>query len=277
MTIRRTVSTGVLVFPVILLILFAGCTGLVPTDGSGISEEEITVFSAASLTGAITDLSGLFEEKYPGTVVIHNFDNSNALRTQIEHGAKADIFISADMGQMTALLEKGCIDEQSVVIILENALAVIIPVENPASITEIRDLGYPGVRLVIGADGTPFGRYTREILEKYRDDPQYGSVFVDTIYSNIVSEEMSVGSVMPKIILGEADAAFLYKSDILKRYNDQVIRIEIPEAYNVVARYPAGILKESANKNLAEEYVNFLTGPEGGILLREYGFDPTHV
>jgi len=105
-------------------------------------------------------------------------------------------------------------------------------------------------------------------------DPAYGEAYREAVMGNVISEETAVSSVVPKLTLGEADAAFVYKSDVSKGDLDNVARIDIPTEYNVMATYPLGILTESSHKTEAESFIAFVRSPDGSAILTEYGFDP---
>ncbi|BBL67598.1 molybdate ABC transporter substrate-binding protein [Methanoculleus chikugoensis] len=268
------VSTPATLVAVTLMIiaglLVAGCTTTEETPG----ETTLTVFTAASLTGAFTDIGKAYEAQNENVKVDFVFDGSQTLRTQIEQGANADIFVSASTKHMKALQDGGFMDNSTVVPFLGNSLALIVPVDNPAGITGLADLNKPGVKIVIGTKDVPFGDYTRQMFEKMAADPAYGPAYKDAVMKNVVSEETAVSSVVPKLALGEADAAIVYKSDVSKDDLTKVTRLDIPAEYNVVATYPLGILAESPGKTEAESFIAFVRGPDGSAILTEYGFDP---
>jgi len=253
-------------------LLAAGCTSIAASSGT--SQTTLTVFTAASLTGAFTDIANAYEEHHPGVKIDLVFDGTQALRTQVEQGATPDIFVSANAKHMNALKDEGFMDNGTVVYFVENAIAVIVPADNPANITGLADLAKPGVKLVIGTKDVPFGSYTRQVLDKMAADPAYGQAYKDAVMANVISEETAVSSVVPKLVLGEADAAFVYKSDVQPADKDKVQRITVPPEYNVVAEYPLGILAESQQKNVASAFIVYITGPDGNAVLKEYGFDP---
>jgi molybdate transport system substrate-binding protein len=262
-------TAGILI---LALLLTAGCTssGSEPVRGN----VELTVFAAASLTGAMTDIAKAYETVHPDTKIILNFDGSQALRTQIEEGARADLFLSANTRHMTALRGRGLIVNDSVRIFAKNRLALIVPKHNPANITGIPDLSRPGVRLVMGTKEVPFGDYTRQVLEKMADDPAYGSAFHDAVMANVISEEPSVTSLIAKLRLGEADAGIAYASDVNGGDREIVTSIAVPDKYNVIASYPLGIVEESTVKDRAAAFAEFITSPEGSAILARYGFTP---
>ncbi|MDN7025313.1 molybdate ABC transporter substrate-binding protein [Methanoculleus sp. FWC-SCC1] len=258
---------------IVAALMAAGCTG---TTEAPPSEEQttLTVFTAASLTGAFTDIGKAYESQNPGLKIDLVFDGSQALRTQIEQGASPDVFVSANVKHMKALEVAGFMDNETVELFVENSVAVIVPVDNPANITTLTDLANPGVKLVIGTKDVPFGSYTRQVLDKMANSSAYGAEYREAVMGNVISEETAVSSVVPKLTLGEADAAFVYKSDIKQEYRDELTRIDIPAEYNVVAQYPLGILAESQQKDAAAAFVAFVRGTDGSGILTEYGFDP---
>lgn len=270
----KTSTPATLVAVSILIIaglLVTGCTTAVEVP----EQTTLTVFTAASLTGAFTDIGKAYEAEHENIKVDLVFDGSQALRTQVEQGANADIFVSASTKHMQALQDAGFMDNSTVAPFLANSLALIVPADNPAGITCLADLAKSGVKLVIGTRDVPFGDYTRQMLDKMAADPAYGQAYKDAVMKNVVSEETAVSSVVPKLALGEADAAIVYKSDVSKDDLTKVTRIDIPAAYNVVATYPLGILAELPSKAEAESFIAFVRGPDGSAILTEYGFDPT--
>ncbi len=269
-------GNSILLVSVLLIVAalaVAGCTGTAETQPSD-EQTTLTVFTAASLTGAFTDLGKAYEAQNPDVKIDLVFDGSQALRTQIEQGASPDVFVSANVKHMTALQDAGFMDNDTVELFLENSMAVIVPVDNRANITTLADLAQPGVKIVIGTKDVPFGSYTRQVLDKMANSSAYGPEYKEAVMGNVISEETAVSSVVPKLTLGEADAAFVYKSDIKQEYRDELIRIDIPAEYNVVAQYPLGILAESQQKDAAAAFITFVRGPDGSAILTEYGFDP---
>ncbi|MBA7466730.1 Molybdate-binding protein ModA [subsurface metagenome] len=251
-------------------LLVAGCTTAVETP----EQTTLTVFVAASLTGAFTDIDKAYEAQNANVRVDLVFDGSQALRTQIEQGANPDIFVSASTKHMQVLKDGGFMDNDTVTAFLGNSMALIVPSDNPAGITRLADLAKPDVKIVIGTKDVPFGDYTRKVLDKMASDPAYGETYREAVMANVISEETAVSSVVPKLMLGEADAAFVYKSDVSKDDRDNLIRIDVPAEYNVMATYPLGILAESSHKAQAESFIAFVRGPDGSAILTEYGFDP---
>jgi molybdate transport system substrate-binding protein len=265
MTMTRSISlispaAGIMI---LVLLITAGCT----TSGTAPAAEknELTVFTAASLTGAMTDIAKAYEAQHPDTKIILNFDGSQALRTQIEQGAHADLFLSANSKHMMALQGEGLIVNDSVKTFTKNKLAVLVPKDNRANITGLSDLAQPGIRLVMG---------TKEVLGKMANDSAYGPAYRDAVLNNVVSEEPAVTSLIAKLRLGEADAGIAYASDVSEGDRALVTTIPIPDQYNVIASYPLGIVQDSVARDRAAAFVQFIESPEGNAILTRYGFTP---
>ncbi len=250
------------------LVITCGCTA--PTQTA--QGKQVTVFAAASLTDAFTEIGHNYHTNHSDTNVSFNFDGSQVLQTQIENGAYADIFASASNTQMNALRSKGYMNNSTVNVFAQNKLEVIIPKGNPAYITTMSDLAKPGVKLVIGTQSVPVGNYTLQVLAKMANDTVYGPDYKNRVLSNVVSQEPNVNNIVTKVALGEADAGFVYQSDVPLKQKDQVDKIIIPDRYNVVAQYPIGILKQSKDPVLAQDFINYVNSPAGQAVLQKYGF-----
>jgi len=234
---------------------------------------ELTVFCASSLTGAFEEIGKIYENA-SGDHVVFNFDGTQVLRTQIENGAYADIFVSANANHMNALEAEGYLDNNSISIFTRNKLALIVPKANPGKIHNLTDLARPGIKIVVGTKDVPVGNYTLQILEKLSKDPTFGPEYKQKVLSNVVSQETNVNYVVSKIALGEADAGFAYRSDVTTELADKVARIEIPDEYNIIARYPIGITKQSKYPVQAMEFIKLVKSSDGNDVLKKFGFDP---
>lgn len=249
---------GRLVLLGMLVLLATGCT-------SG-GEQSLVVFAAASLTEAFQELAGEFEAQH-STKVELNFAGSNTLRIQIEQGAQADVFASANQEHMRALLRQSYVDES--ITFARNTLVIVVPESNPASIESIEDLR-GNVKLVIADEAVPAGKYTREALINL--EARYGAGFAGQVLSCVVSQEDSVKGVLSKVAMGEADAGFVYATDALAA-EGRVKVIPLPEEAGVEPEYYAGVLSSSGNKHAAQEFIAFLLSPRGKEILRKHGFE----
>lgn len=253
------------------LMLLTAFTSTILAEDS--TQGELTVFCAASLTDAVGEIAQTFGDTYDENVIT-NFDGTQAIRAQIEQGAYADVFISANKKHIDALMAEGYMDNDTVKVFTENSMTVIVPRDNPGEIYNLSDLSRPGLKIVIGIKEVPVGGYALEILDKLAADPAYGEEYKEAVMNNVVSQETTVNYVVSKVALGEADAGFVYKSDVSPSLADKITRIEIPAQYNVVCEYLLGVLKGSDRPDVAREFVDFVTSSDGKDILSKYGFDP---
>lgn len=243
-------------------------SGDVPTGLSG----DLTVFAAASLTDAFTDMQALLEEANPDLSITYNFAGSQQLATQLAEGADAGVFASANNTQMTAAQDADRIAGEPVIFV-RNRLAVIVPADNPAGLETPADLANDGLKLVVANPDVPVGQYTLEVLDNMSADPEYGADFRTQVEANIVSQEDNVRQVVTKVQLGEADAGIVYVSDVTQDVVDEVTLIEIPEEFNVIAQYPVAAV-EGGDAELAQAFIDYLLSAGGQAVLAQYGFTP---
>jgi len=256
-------------FVLLAAIIVAGCTTEQPKPEQ---KTDLTVFAAASLTGVLNEMAKDYEASHPGVHLVYNFDGSQNLRTQIEQGAYADLFLSANTAQLYPLRDKGLMDNSTVGMFAKNKLAVITPASNPGNITTLSDLARPGTRIVIGTKDVPVGNYVRQILKKMENDTAYGPSYNTSVLGNVISEETVVTAVVTKVQLGEADAGIVYVTDITPENRAQFKILTIPDQYNVIAEYPAGMLTSSQQKEEATAFLAYLKGEKGRATLDKYGF-----
>ncbi len=241
----------------------AGSPGTVPVEG------EITVFAASSLTEAFKEAGFAFSAANPGAEVTFSFAASSALAAQINEGAPADVFASADPASMKLVTDEGLAADPRTFAL--NSPVVVVPKDNTA-ISSFADLAKPGTRLVLAGQSVPIGCYAREVLTKASAaNGGISADFSDKVLANLRSEEANVRAVLTKVQLGEADAGVVYITDIGAAAND-VRKIEIPAQYNVIAQYPIATIKESKEQDVAQAFVAFLLSNEGQAILVKYGF-----
>ncbi len=256
-----------LVFIVIFLsLILAACSGSnVRSD-----PRTLTVYAAASLTDAFTEMGKAFEASHPGVKVVFNFGGSQNLRTQIEQGANADVFASANTKEMDALVSEKFVEAAAPKLFLTNRLVVILPKDNPARITSLQDLAKPGLKLVFAAEEVPAGMYTRQVLTNL--NTRFGADYKDKVLANVVSNENNIRQAVTKVQLGEADASIVYVSDAVAA--PELQKIAIPADVNVIAKYPIASLKESTNSDLANEFIAYVLSANGQATLQKWGFTP---
>ena len=260
-------------FPYLSLVLalsLAGCGSASPAPAPDSEPQTLIVFAAASLNDAFTEIGKNFELANSGVTVTFNFAGSQALRTQIEEGAPADIFASANKTEMDALVTSAHVQQGIPQFFLNNKLVVILPTNNSAGLSKLEDLAEPGIKLVLATEEVPVGKYTRQALEQMNS--QFGEDFKDKVLANVVSNEDNVKQVVAKVQLDEADAGIVYTSDSVAVA--ELKTIEIPNELNVIAEYPIAPLVNSAKVDLATAFINYLLSPDGQSVLRKWGFAP---
>jgi molybdate transport system substrate-binding protein len=232
----------------------------------------ITVFAAASLTDAFNEIAAEFERENPGVEVTFNFAGSSALRTQIEQGARVDVFASADIHQMNTAKQNGVIAASGDRVFVRNLLTIITSAENAAGVNAVADLRKPGIKLVLAAPEVPVGNYSRQMLTKAVSDPALGAGFSDAVLKNLVSNESNVKQVVAKVELGEADAGIVYGSDVTPSVAPKLKTIAIPPSLNVVAEYPIALTRDARNGRTAQAFVEYVSSAAGQAILKKWGF-----
>jgi len=236
----------------------AACGGDDSGGGSGgQSPTEIKVFAAASLTAAFTELGQQYGSANGGTKVTLNFAGSQALATQIQQGAPADVFASADIPNMDKVKDLVGTPQN----FASNLLQVVVEKGNPKGVKGLEDLANPDLKVVLAAPDVPAGKYAQQALEK-------AGVTVKP-----VSEEDNVKAVVTKVSLGEADAGIVYVTDVTAG-GDKVEGVDIPEELNVVATYPIATVKASKAQDQAQAFMDLVLSAQGQQVLEQYGFLP---
>jgi molybdate transport system substrate-binding protein len=242
----------------------AGCKRAAPPPAA---ETRLVVFAAASLRDAFTTLQTDFLWAHPGTEVTFNFAGSQQLRAQLEQGAAADVFASADQKHMGELAKAGRV--AAPVVFARNEPVVVATREAAPKLHNFADL--PSLdRIVVGVPEVPIGRYTLKILDGAAQ--ALGADFRKRVEGKIVSRELDVKHVLAKVTLGEADAAIVYRSDA-RAARDKVAVVDIPSGLNVIAEYPIAVVSNAAHPQLAKAWVDFVRGP-GRQALLDAGFMP---
>jgi len=190
----------------------------------------LTIFAAASLTN-------VFPQIAPNE--LYSFGGSNTLAAQVQQGAPADIFASANTKLPEQLYEQGLVEKP--VVFTRNALILIVPKSNPAHIHSVYDLRKPGVKLDIAAAGVPVGDYTRVVLH---------NLGLDDALSNVVSQETDVREVLAKVALGEADAGFVYTTDA-RTVKGKVATIGIRWSAQPIVQYAVAVVRSRSPNEVA--------------------------
>ena len=244
------------------------------------AETELTVFAAASLTETLTEVKGLYEAANPDIVLTYNFDSSGTLKTQIEEGADCDLFISAGQKQVNQLdisadEEKNpdrldFVLEGSRANLLENKVTLVVPADNPKGIQGFDDLVAllkdGDVLLAMGNSDVPVGQYTQKILKYYELDEEALAKAGKITYGSNVKE------VTTQVVEGSVDCGVVYATDAFSAGLDVVDSATEEMCGRVI--YPAAVMKNSANPDAAQAFLDWLKGPEAMAVFEKVGFSP---
>ena len=251
--------------PISLLVsaaaLAVAACGSSPTSGAASPSAlsgTISVFAAASLTDAFNALGQAFQQKNSGVTVKFNYAGTPTLVTQIEQGAQADVFASADTTNMDRLKTDG-FTSGTPAVFAHNQLEIVVAPGNPKGISSLADLAKPGVIYISEGPTVPAGKYSLQSLKK-------AGVTVTP-----KSLETDVKSVISKIELGEADAGIVYTTDV-KAAGSRVTGVPIADQYNVVATYPIVSVKGTQNSTVADAFIAFVESASGQSTLGSFGF-----
>jgi len=256
---------------IVLGILALAASALLGIPRASVGEDsaqsrDVVVFAAASLKETFEAMAKSFEAAHPGSHVVLQLAGSQELRTQIENGAKADVFASADTRHMSALQDAGLVGKPE--LFARNEPVVITPSANPAGLQRFEDLPR-AKKLIVGVDEVPIGRYTKQVIEKAGKD--LGAAFVKDVEANVVSRELNVRQILAKVTLGEGDAGFVYRTDAAT-VRDKTRVIDIPQRWNVVAEYPIAVTSHPPDPELAKAWVEMVSSPGGQKILSAAGF-----
>lgn len=260
---------------ILFTLLLAACGGTdtsTNTKQSTASPSPVTlnVFAAASLTESFKDIATQYKQAHPNVTITYNFNGSQLLEQQIASGAGADIFASADQTNMKKASDASLVSISKV--FARNKLAVIVPSSNPGKIQRLKDLAQKGKKIVVAAPSVPVGKYMLQVLDKMGKSADYGSGYENAVKGNFVSQEENVKSVVQKVQTGEADAGFVYLTDITQAVSSKVTLIDIPDTFNVIAEYPIAVTKDSKHAQDAQAFIDFVLSTQGQAILSRYHF-----
>lgn len=244
---------------VAVLLASAACgAGTSSTSSSSGDTGMVTVFAASSLTGAFEEIGERFESDNPGATVRFNFLASSDLAAQIEQGAPASVFASADEANMTRVRDSGLLTRDPAVF-ARNRLEIIVPAGNPQNVSGLEDFEGPSLVISLCNEDCPAGKYAREAFDNAAVD-----VHADSL-------ETEVKAVVTRVSLGEADAGIVYKTDI-DAAGERVEGVRISSDDNVMATYPIAALKGAPSE--AQDFVELVTSGRGQSILGKFGFLP---
>ncbi|MFJ2543293.1 molybdate ABC transporter substrate-binding protein [Microbacterium sp. NPDC087589] len=255
---RRTLHRTIAITLAAAALALTGCAVESPTPAGtegaagGAVSGELTVYAAASLSGAFDEIGAAFEQENPDVRVTGVYDGSSTLVTQLLEGAPADVFASADEANMRKL-EDAAVDPA---LFASNTLVIAVPTGNPGGVETLDDLA--DVTTVLCAPEVPCGAASTALLSS-------AGVDVDA-----ASLEQNVTAVLTKVAAGEADAGLVYATDVVGR--DDVEAIVPDGADEVVNHYPIAALSEASNSAGAEAFIAFVLSDEGRRILADHGF-----
>ncbi len=271
----------------VLLVVLAACSngGASPTASTAASAPPtsassatpsrapaaLTIYGAASLKGVLDKVKTTYEAANPGSTLTISTDSSATLETQIEQGAPADVFFSADTTNPKKLVDKA-LAEGAAVTFAGNKLTIIVPPANPAGIKTPADLAKTGVKVIAAGDAVPITRYATQLVANLAKETGYPADFAAKYAANIASREDNVKAIVAKIELGEGDAGIVYVTDA--KASSKVATVDVPGTANVPATYAGVVVKASKNAAAAQAFLTWFAGPEGRAILGTFGFLP---
>jgi molybdate transport system substrate-binding protein len=279
---RNSQSRLIAVVSVLLFVLVA-CSGggaspaarmaasVAPTTDASTAPAALTVYGAASLKGVLDKVKAAYGTANPGSTLMISTDSSATLETQIEQGAPADVFLSADTTNPKKLVDKGLADGAAVTF-AGNKLTVIVPTANPAGIKTPADLAKTGIKVIAAGDEVPITKYATQLVANLAREAAYPADFAARYAANVASREDSVKAVVAKIELGEGDAGVVYVTDA--KASTEVSTIDVPDTANVPATYSGVVVKASTNAAAARAFLTWFAGPVGQAIMSTFGFLP---
>ena len=238
-----------------LVLPFAACGG---DDDGGDPGATLTVYAGSSLTSAFEQIAQEFEAEHDGVDVKFSFGGSSDLVAQIQSGAPADVFASADTANMDKLVDADLAGDEPQDF-ATNVLEIAVPPGNPAGVQSFQDLAKQSVQVVVCAPEVPCGAATQQVADNAG------------VTLHPVSEEQSVTDVLGKVTSGEADAGVVYVTDV-QAAGDGVEGIEFPESDQVVNTYPIAPVEGTDEADLAGEFIEMVLGDTGQQILQDAGF-----
>jgi len=244
-------------------LLVAGCGG---SSTGGAMENaaarkvtgQVVVFAAASLKESFTRIGTEFEAAHPGTTVTFNFGASSTLARNITQGAPADVFAAASPATMKTVTSAGEADGEPAVFV-RNQLQIVVPRGNPAKVTGLADFARADLKIALCAKQVPCGAAAERAFAAAGVVPK-----PDTF-------EQDVKATLTKVVLGEVDAALVYRTDV-RAAGDKVIGVDFPEAAKAINDYPIVALKSAPNAAAAGAFVAFVQSAKGQATLAKAGF-----
>ena len=233
-----------------------GAPGARIGPGGGRVTGTITVSAAASLTKPFKTIGDDFAKRNPGADVKFTFDSSSTLAKQIQEGAPADGFASADEANMTKLTT-GDLIAGSPRVFARNKLTIVVKKGNPKKIRTVANLATAGTISLCGSE-VPCGKYADQILEMAKVKIPTGKI----------TRGQNVKAALSAVADGDAEAGIVYVTDVTDVAGDKVEAVSIPDAQNVIASYPIGVVKASTNPSMMQAFIDDVLSPAGQATLQ---------
>jgi molybdate transport system substrate-binding protein len=234
------------------------------TSSTAAAPQELTVSAASSLKGALTEIGKAFDQANNSKTTF-NFDASGTLQKQIEGGAPVDVFASAALKQLNALVDEKLVDPASVKNFASNEIVLLVPTDSKLGIASFQDLAKADVKKITYGDPkvAPHGVAAEEILNKLG---LFDQVKPKVIYAANVSAALAYVS------KGEVDAGVIFATEAKAGGDKAKIVATSDSSWHSKIVYPIGVVSASKNKTLAQALVDFVAGSEGQKILQSYGF-----
>jgi len=252
------------------LLMVLGLIACTSAEQNSNTETELIVFAAASMSGVLSEIAEIYEDANSNVKIIFNFDSSGTLRTQIQEGAQADLFVSAATREMDQLEEGGFVQSGTRVDFLENQTVLVVPEGNPRGIESFADmveaLQSGDVLMAIGNMDVPVGRYAQAVLE------YFGLDHAELAGTGVISYASNVREVALQVREASVDMGIVYLTDAVD-HDLTVADIASAEMSGRVI-YPAAVLYGSQNPDAAQAFLDFLVGDEAMEIFIAWGFTP---
>ena len=229
---------------------------------------EVNTFIAASLSNAMEEIQKDFNETYPDVEILYNADSSGTLQTQIEEGARCDIFFSAADKQMNALVDENLAKKDTVEDILENKVVLIKPKNGETKVTGFENIT-DAANIALAGDSVPVGQYAREIFDNLG--------ITDEVNKMEINEGKNVSEVLAAVSEGSNEIGIVYATDAASVADKVDVIAEAPaDALKTPVLYPVGLIedKEASEDDTAaaEAFLEYIKSDDAMKVFEKYGF-----
>jgi molybdate transport system substrate-binding protein len=229
---------------------------------------EVNTFIAASLSNAMEEIQKDFNETYPDVEILYNADSSGTLQTQIEEGARCDIFFSASDKQMNALVDENLAKKDTVEDILENKVVLIKPKDGETKVTGFENIT-DAANIALAGDSVPVGQYAREIFDNLG--------ITDEVNKMEINEGKNVSEVLAAVSEGSNEIGIVYATDAASVADKVDVIAEAPaDVLKTPVLYPVGLIedKEASEDDTAaaEAFLEYIKSDDAMKVFEKYGF-----